>query len=258
MVPGGIVVLRQGPVGAQVQALVRILPIRAAGHKVSDRAVGAEGEGVNAGEELPGNGVEADGVRVQAVTLEPRGGVHRREGICHEHVLPQRPPRVDHGLDGRVEDRDVGAVVRIARRAYIGVAQGGDFGDHDVGRGRPRKNAVQQRRQMIGRHNVGVAPAADVIDPDIHQQEVGDNVRQGVHQGQLEVGVGPGVVVDLAGHQARRGDDGAANSFVLDLAKSASRGGTVPANEGERIAIGLQQRLEELAPGAIDGTIVGD
>ena len=64
--------------------------------------------------------------------------------------------------------------------------------------------------------------------------------------------------MDGDGHHARRGDDGAANSFVLDLGKSAGSTGTVPANKSKRIAIGLQQRLEVLAPGAIDGTIVGD
>src|ERR1035438_9546118 len=63
LVPGGIVVSKLGPVGSQIQTLVRILPIRAAGNELRHGAIGAKGEGVNTREELPGDTIEAAGVR---------------------------------------------------------------------------------------------------------------------------------------------------------------------------------------------------
>ena len=176
--------------------------------------------------------------------------------VRHKHVLTLGAARVDQRLEGGAEDRHVGAIGEIGGCEDRGVRDAGRLADNNVRCRHLGEDHVQQRGHIVRRHKVRVAPAAHVVDAQVNQEQVGVTLVKA--SAKVRQGVVGGRGIAMSGGQAGISDDRSVHAFVARQGKGRSGGGEPTAQVGERVAVGLQQRLQVGAPGAVNGAVIGD
>ena len=263
--PSTVVVIQLLPSGPEVLAGVGILPIRSAVNERGREPVGPDGDRLDAHRKFPGDRGQAIRVRVLAVGVEHGVGVEGGKHIREEHPLTLGPMLVDHGLQrGAVFEniRRVGGIlVGVRRRA----PERAGLDQDDIGIWRIGVQEVQEARHVIGRHGIRVAPAADVVDPDVHAKQIRrvrprpGRIIQAVRDAVIQIHVRAGVAMDERGlRHPGLGDDGTAISFIQVIGEPAGGRGHLPAHGRKGKVIGSQELFEVKAPGVLMHTIIGD